>query len=71
MTSTVLQVRSKRQERHYELRMAKAKPEEVKAKKAQLKNEIHIIKAPAALLKEKEKLKIPVEQAKQSEAMQE
>lgn len=66
-----VQVRAKRQERHYQLRMAKAKPQQVKAKKAQLENEIHLIKAPASLRKEAAKEKIPVETAQQTEAMQE
>ena len=43
-----MQVREKRQERHYEKRMAKAAKGTVKAKRLELQNEIHLIKAPHA-----------------------
>lgn len=66
------QTRSKRQERLHALRMAKAKPGQVKAKKAQLENEINLVKAPASLLKagqeEQQAEKIPVEEAMQVDA---
>lgn len=67
----VTTVREKRQERHHALRMAKAKGGVVKAKKAELENDIHLIKSPIAQKKEKELLKIPVEQTQHTEAMQE
>ena len=50
--------------------MAKAKGNVVKAKKAELENEIHLIRSPIAQQK-KEMLKIPVERATQAEPMQE
>jgi hypothetical protein len=45
------QVREKRQERHYEKRMAKAAKSTVKAKRTELQNEIHLLKAPHAQTK--------------------
>ena len=49
-------IKSKRQERFYEGRMHKAKLKEKKAIKVQLEKEVHLIKAPKSLTKEKEKL---------------
>lgn len=54
-TSLALQVREKRQDRHYEKRMAKAMKNTVTANKTELKNEIHLLKAPHA---EKQKIEI-------------
>ena len=51
--------------------MAKAKGNVVKAKKAELENEIHLIRSPIAQQEKKEMLKIPVERAMQAEPMQE
>ena len=65
------QVREKRQERHHAMRMAKAKGQVVEAEKAELANEIHLIKAPIAQQLEREMLKIPVEQATEARPMQE
>jgi large subunit ribosomal protein L24e len=53
-------IRSKRQERFYEKRMAKAKIAEKKAEKVQLEKEIHLIKAPAELTEAKDKLRVRV-----------
>ncbi len=50
-----MQVREKRQDRHHEKRMAKALKNTVKANKTELKNEIHLLKAPHA---DKQKLEI-------------
>ena len=61
-------IRVKRQERHYEKRMVKAKVQQKQADKVQLEKEIHLIRAPAGTLAEKEKLKVPVAQQQQQEA---
>ena len=59
-TNCGTQVREKRQERHYEKRMAKAAKGTVKAKRLELQNEIHLIKAPHAKAKQTQMLeKIP------------
>lgn len=63
------EIRSKRQERHYEKRMQKAKQQEKKAKKVQLEKEIHLIRAPASLTAEKDKLRVQVEE-QQTEHME-
>jgi large subunit ribosomal protein L24e len=73
----ISEIRTRRQERFYEKRMAKVKGQQVAADKQQLEKEIHLVKAPAALTagkeKKKEKLKIAVEQQQQQQvdAMQE
>lgn len=59
-----LQVREKRQDRHYEKRMAKALKNTVKANKTELKKEIHLLKAPHV---EKQKIEI-LEKVPQSKA---
>lgn len=64
------EIRKKRQDRFYELRMQKAKLQQKKADKQQLEQEIHLVKAPAALTQQAEKIKVPVAR-KQAEAMQE
>lgn len=67
----ITDIRSKRQERHYERRMVKAKAQEKKAEKVQLEKEIHLIKAPAKLIsEEKEKLRVRAKST-QAEKMQE
>lgn len=66
----ISEIRQKRQERFHEKRMQRAKQQQTQQDKQQLEQEIHLVKAPAALLKQKEKLKVPVEQT-QTEAMQE
>jgi len=62
------QIRSKRQERFYEKRMNKAKIMEKKAERVQLEKEIHLIKAPASLTAAKEKLRVRVQDKKQTTA---
>jgi large subunit ribosomal protein L24e len=62
-------IRKKRQERFYELRMQRAKLQQKAADKKELEQEIHLVKAPAALTKEAEKIKVPVQ--KQADLMQE
>lgn len=73
------EIRTRRQERFYEKRMARVKGQQVASDKAQLEAEIHLVKAPATLQKDKqqqqkqgskEKLKIAVEEQPQ-EVMQE
>ena len=65
------QVREQRQDRHYEKRMAKAMKNTVKANKTELKNEIHLLKAPHA---EKQKVqileKVPQRKAQKATPMQ-
>lgn len=51
--------------------MLKAKGGVVKAKQKERQNEIHLIKAPQAQQKEKEKIVIPVETVKQTSRMEE
>ncbi|PNW80633.1 hypothetical protein CHLRE_07g325712v5 [Chlamydomonas reinhardtii] len=65
----ISEIRQKRQDRHYEKRMLKAKKQQLKADKLQLEKEVHLIKAPAGIRAEKEKLKEPVR--KQADAMEE
>ena len=64
----LLQVREKRQERYYQARMAKGRAQMQAAQQAEVVNEVHLVQAPAALLKQQqqieklpEKLRIPVE----------
>jgi large subunit ribosomal protein L24e len=69
------EIRTRRQERFYEKRMARVKGQQVAADKQQLEQEIHLVKAPASLRKQqqdqpKEKLKIAVEDKPQEETMQ-
>jgi large subunit ribosomal protein L24e len=64
-------IRSKRQERHYERRMQRAKQLEKKAEKVQLEKEIHLIKAPASLIADKEKLRVKVTQKQKADQMEE
>ena len=64
----IKEIRVARQDRFYEERMAGNKERQRAADRKQLEQEIHLVKAPGALLKEKEKLKIRTEDA---EAMQE
>mmetsp|Transcript_16525 Transcript_16525/g.35745 ORF Transcript_16525/g.35745 Transcript_16525/m.35745 type:complete len:162 (+) Transcript_16525:326-811(+) len=56
------EIRTKRQDRFYEKRMQRAKQLQKKADKVQLEKEIHLVKAPAALTAEKEKLRVAVEE---------
>lgn len=65
------EIRTRRQERFYEKRMAKAKQQEKLQDKKQLEQEIHLVKAPAELTKQKEKLKVSLQEEQQTEAMQE
>jgi large subunit ribosomal protein L24e len=53
----VTEIRAKRQERHWERRMAAAKGQELKATKASIDKEVHLIRAPASLLASKGKEK--------------
>jgi len=65
-------IRVARQDRFYEERMAGNKERQLAADRKQLEEEIHLVKAPAALLKgnkEKKKVKIAVQDAE--EAMRE
>lgn len=63
-------IRKKRQDRFHELRMQKAKQQQVKADKKELEQEIHLIRAPVAQKADREKLRIAVEE-QQAEDMQE
>lgn len=65
------EIRQKRQDRHYTVRMVKAKAQQKLADKVELQKEIHLIRAPAGVLAEKEKLKIPVRQQRQRQQQQE
>ncbi|KAG2450542.1 hypothetical protein HYH02_005043 [Chlamydomonas schloesseri] len=67
--SKISEIRQKRQDRHYEKRMLKAKKQQLKADKVQLEKEVHLIKAPEGIRAEKEKLKEPAR--KQADAMEE
>lgn len=61
------EIRTKRQERFYERRMQRAKQLEKKAKKVQLEKEIHLIRAPASLTAEKDKLRERVEELQEEQ----
>lgn len=64
----IKEIRVARAERHYEARMAKARVEQRAADRRQLEQEIHLVKAPAALARERaEKLKVAVEEGRQTE----
>jgi len=66
----VEEVRTARQDRFFEARMSRAKQQQKGAERRQLEQEIHLVKAPGALAKEREeKLKVAVEEAQ--EEMQE
>jgi large subunit ribosomal protein L24e len=74
------EIRTRRQERFYERRMARAKQQQVAQEKQQLEQEIHLVKAPASLVtaakeKAQEKIRIAAEQQQQKQqqddAMQE
>lgn len=47
-------IRGARQDRFYEQRMQRAKSQQAAADRKQLEQEIHLVKAPGALAKEKE-----------------
>lgn len=64
-------IRTRRQERFYEKRMAEVKQQEKEKDKQQLEQEIHLVKAPAELTKQKEKLKVALQQEQDVSAMQE
>lgn len=65
-------IRTTRQDRFYDKRMAVAKTQQRAADRKQLEQEIHLIKAPAALAKERQaKLKLAVEKEQKEDAMQE
>lgn len=67
----IKEIRVARQDRFYEQRMSKAKVEQRAADRKQLEQEIHLVKAPGALAKERaQKLKVAVEPA-QEDTMQE
>lgn len=66
----ISEIRHKRQVRFHEKRMLRAKEQQRNADKIQLEKEIHLIKAPASLQTEKQKLKIPVAQQAQQEGDQ-
>jgi len=66
-----MQVREKRQERHYEKRMAKAAKGTIKAKRTELQNEIHLLKAPHAAAKKEQMLeKVPKQKQQKTVPMQ-
>ena len=61
------QVQERRQDRYYQARMAKGREQMQAAQKAEVANDVHLVQAPAALLKQqeqqesaKQKLRIPV-----------
>jgi large subunit ribosomal protein L24e len=57
----IAEIRVKRAERFHERRMQRAKQLEKKAEKVELEKEIHLIKAPVLLQKQKDRLKMAVE----------
>jgi large subunit ribosomal protein L24e len=68
----VEEARVARQDRFYEKRMQRAREQQKEADKRQLEQEIHLVKAPAALAKDKEaKLKVTVEEEQFEDGMQE
>jgi large subunit ribosomal protein L24e len=68
----IKEIRVARQDRFYEARMAKARNMQREAEKRQLEQEIHLVKAPAALAKEREqKIKLAVEGPQAEAPMQE
>ena len=66
-SAPLAQIREKRQARFYEARMALAKQQARLADKKTVEEQVHLVKAPESLLKQqdaqREKLRIPVEQA--------
>ena len=68
----IKEIRVARQDRFYEQRMSKAKVEQRTADRRQLEQEIHLVKAPAALARERaEKLRLAVEAPQTDNQMQE
>lgn len=68
----IKEIRVARQDRFYEQRMSKAKVQQREADRRQLEQEIHLVKAPGALAKERAaKLKVAVERAQEDNQMQE
>lgn len=65
-------VREKRQERFWEARMARAKGAKVAADRKELEKQIHLVKAPEALQKDRAaaKEKVAVEDAMEEDAME-
>ena len=61
-------VREKRQERFWEARMAKAKGVQVASDRKELEQQIHLIKAPDSLLKDKAGQKAKAEKVAAEEA---
>lgn len=59
------EIRVARQDRFYQQRMAGNKERQRAADRKQLEEEIHLVKAPGALVKEKERVKIAAEDAMQ------
>jgi len=66
----ISEVREKRQERFWELRMAKARGAKVAADRKELEQQIHLVKVPTEGAAEAAKDKVAVEEAA-AEAMQE
>jgi hypothetical protein len=74
----ISEIRARRQERHYEKRMARVKASQVAADKQQLEREIHLVKAPAALRADtqaegaahKEKLRVAAEPLRDGQQQQ-
>lgn len=70
----LLKVRARRQDRFHAARMAKGRAQLQASQQAELQNEVHLVQAPQALLKQpqqqaaREKLLIPVEQPQQQAA---
>lgn len=68
----VKEVRKARQDRFYEKRMVGARVEQRAADRRQLEQEIHLVKAPGALAREREaRLKVAVEKPQEEDGMQE
>ena len=65
------EIRTKRQERFYEKRMLRAKRMQKSNDKVELEKEIHLIKAPASLTAEKDKLRVAAEDRQVEDGMQE
>lgn len=63
-------IRTRRQERYWEARMAAAKSQKQAADRKELEQQIHLVKAPLAQKQEAEKLRAAVEET-QTEGMQE
>ncbi|KAL6756983.1 ribosomal protein L24e-domain-containing protein [Haematococcus lacustris] len=65
------EIRVRRQERFYEKRMKNVKSQQKAADKLQLEKEIHLVRAPASLTSQKEKLREQAEERQAADAMQE